>query len=99
MRTEATPEQVQAVEDDIQQIGCRPFINPGVERKVIAVLGALDARKGDLVEHFSAFPGVARVDLISHLWKLASREYHPANTVVDVAGVKVGADEVVVAAG
>lgn len=99
MRTEATPDQVQQVEDEIQRIGCRPFINPGVERKVIAVLGALDARKGDLVEHFSAFPGVARVDLISHLWKLASREYHPADTVVDVAGVKVGGNEVVVAAG
>ncbi len=99
MRTEATPDQVQQVEDEIQRIGCRPFINPGVERKVIAVLGALDARKGDLVEHFSAFPGVSRVDLISHLWKLASREYHPADTVVDVAGVKVGGNEVVVAAG
>ncbi len=99
MRTEATPEQVRQVEDEIQRIGCRPFINPGVERKVIAVLGALDARKGDLVEHFSAFPGVARVDLISHLWKLASREYHPADSVIDVSGVKVGADDVVVAAG
>jgi 3-deoxy-7-phosphoheptulonate synthase len=99
MRTEATPDQVREIENEIQRIGCKPFINPGVERKVIAVLGALDARKGDLVEHFSAFPGVARVDLISHLWKLASREYHPADSVVDVAGVKVGGDEVVVAAG
>ncbi len=99
MRTEATPDQVQQVEDEIQRIGCRPFINPGVERKVIAVLGAIDARKGDLVEHFNAFPGVARVELISHLWKLASREYHPTDSVIEVAGVKIGADEVVVAAG
>ncbi len=99
MRTEATPEQVQEIENEIQRMECKPFINPGVERKVIAVLGALDAKKGDLVEHFSAFPGVARVDLISHLWKLASREYHPADSVVDVAGVKVGGSEVVVAAG
>lgn len=99
MRTEATPEQVQEIEDEIQRIGCRPFINPGVERKVIAVLGAIDARKGDLVEHFSAFPGVARVELISHLWKLASREYHPSDSVIDVAGVDVGAKDVVVAAG
>ena len=63
MRTEATPEQVQEIENEITRIGLRPFINPGVERKVIAVLGALDARKGDLVEHFSVFPGVARVDV------------------------------------
>jgi len=99
MQTQATPEQVRAVEDEIEHIGLRPFINPGVERKVIAVLGALDAKKADLVEHFSSFPGVERVDLISHLWKLASREYHPTDTLVDVAGVKVGGRAVAIAAG
>lgn len=99
MQTQATTEQVQAVEDEIQRIGFRPFINPGVERKVIAVLGGLDAKKADLVEHFYAFPGVDRVDLISHLWKLASREYHPEDSIVDIRGVKVGGRQVVVAAG
>ena len=99
MRTQATPEQTQAVEDEIQRIGLRPFVNPGVERKVIAVLGALDAKKADLVEHFHSFPGVERVDLISHLWKLASREYHPADTVIDVAGVKIGGNQITIAAG
>lgn len=99
MQTQATPEQVKAVEDDIQRIGLRPFINPGVERKVIAVLGGLDAKKADLVEHFYVFPGVDRVELISHLWKLASREYHPEDTIVDIRGVKVGGNQVVVVAG
>ena len=99
MQTSATPEQVQGVEEEIQSLGLRPFINPGVERKVIAVLGALDAKKADLVEHFSSFPGVERVDLISHLWKLASREYHPADTILDVSGIKIGGNQIVVAAG
>lgn len=99
MQTQATPDQVQAVEDEIQRIGLRPFINPGVERKVIAVLGALDAKKADLVEHFYAFPGVNRVELISHLWKLASREYHPDNSVVDINGVRVGGDRIAIVAG
>ncbi len=99
MQTQATPDQVQAVEDEIVRIGLRPFINPGVERKVIAVLGALDAKKADLVEHFYAFPGVNRVELISHLWKLASREYHPDDSVIDINGVKVGGNQVAVAAG
>ena len=99
MRTQAAPEQVQAVEDEIQRLGLKPFVNPGVERKVIAVLGAIDAKKADLVEHFYSFPGVDRVDLITHLWKLASREYHPGDTVVDIAGVKVGGNRIAVAAG
>lgn len=99
MRTSAAPEQVQAVEDEIQRIGLRPFINPGVERKVIAVLGVLDAKKADLVEHFYSFPGVERVDLISHLWKLASRDYHPEDSVIDVAGAKIGGNLLGIAAG
>ena len=99
MQTTATPEQAQAVEDEIQRMGLRPFVNPGVERKVIAVLGALDAKKADLVEHFYSFPGVERVDLISHLWKLASREYHPADSVVQVGGLTIGGKQVVIAAG
>ena len=99
MQTQASPEEVAAVEEEIRRIGLRPFINPGVERKVIAVLGGLDAKKADLVEHFYAFPGVDGVNLISHLWKLASREYHPADTVVDVCGVKIGGNNVAIAAG
>ncbi|MDI6828212.1 MAG: 3-deoxy-7-phosphoheptulonate synthase [Armatimonadota bacterium] len=99
MKTSATPKEIKAVETEISNIGLRPFINPGVERKVIAVLGALDAKKADLVEHFSSFPGVERVELISHLWKLASREYHPADTIIDVRGIKIGSKQVVIAAG
>lgn len=99
MQTTATPDQAQAVQDEIQRMGLRPFVNPGVERKVIAVLGALDAKKADLVEHFYSFPGVDRVDLISHLWKLASREYHPSDSIVQVGELEVGAKQVVVAAG
>jgi 3-deoxy-7-phosphoheptulonate synthase len=99
MDTQATEEQVESVQQEIRRIGFRPFMNPGVERKVIAVLGELDVRKADLVEHFQVMPGVARVDLISDLWKLASRQYRPQGTVVEVGDVKIGASEVVVAAG
>ncbi|MHB0998164.1 MAG: 3-deoxy-7-phosphoheptulonate synthase [Armatimonadota bacterium] len=99
MQTQAAPDHVQAVEDEIIRIGLRPFMNPGVERKVIAVLGALDAKKADLVEHFYSFPGVERVDLISHLWKLASREYHPADSVVEVGDVQIGGNQITIAAG
>ncbi len=99
MDTAASEEQVDSVQQDIKRIGFRPFMNPGVERKVIAVLGELDVRKADLVEHFQAMPGVARVELISDLWKLASRSYHPQRTVVHIGDVTVGADEVVVVAG
>ncbi len=99
MHTSATPDEVQSVQQEIRKIGFRPFMNPGVERKVIAVLGELDVHKADLVEHFEVMPGVARVELISDLWKLASRSYHPQGSVVRVGNVTIGGDEVIVAAG
>jgi len=99
MDTSATPDEVESVQQEIKKIGFRPFMNPGVERKVIAVLGELDVRKADLVEHFQVMPGVARVELISDLWKLASRSYHPQGSVVTIGDVSVGAQEVVVVAG
>jgi 3-deoxy-7-phosphoheptulonate synthase len=99
MRLNAEPEEVQHVEQEIEQIGLRPFINPGVERKVIAVLGEIDVRKADLVEHFATMRGVDRVELISQLWKLASRLCHPEDTIVNAAGVKIGSGQVIVAAG
>lgn len=99
MGPRATEEQVESVQHEISRIGFRPFMNPGVERKVIAVLGELDVRKADLVEHFQVMPGVARVELISDLWKLASRQYHPEDSVVRVRDIEIGAREIVVAAG
>jgi len=99
MSTDATESEVASVQSEIKKIGFRPFMNPGVERKVIAVLGELDVRKADLVEHFQAMRGVSRVELISDLWKLASRSYHPANTVVKVGDVEIGGNALVVAAG
>ena len=99
MSPQATKEEIEAVRAGITKIGFRPFMNRGVERKVIAVLGELDVRKADLVDQFQAMHGVARVELISELWKLASRTYHPQPSVIDVRGVKIGAEDVVVAAG
>ncbi len=99
MDPRATGEEVESVKTEIETIGFRPFMNPGVERTVIAVLGELDVRKADLVDHFEAMPGVARVNLISDLWKLASRSYHPEASVVKIGDVTVGAQQVVVVAG
>jgi 3-deoxy-7-phosphoheptulonate synthase len=99
MDPSASEDEVNSVQQEIKSIGFRPFMNPGVERKVIAVLGELDVRKADLVDHFQAMSGVARVELISDLWKLASRSYHPQGTVVRIGDVTVGGQEVVVVAG
>jgi 3-deoxy-7-phosphoheptulonate synthase len=90
---------LEAIIDAVQQQGFTPFVNPGVERKVIAVLGVGDSLKGSLVGKFEAFDGVDRVQMISEPYKLSSRNYHPENTVIDINGVKIGGAEVVVIGG
>jgi 3-deoxy-7-phosphoheptulonate synthase len=99
MQQGAAPEQVEAVIDAVQQQGLTPFVNPGVERKVIAVLGVVDSMKVSLVDKFESFEGVDRVQLISEPYKLSSRNYHPEGTVIDVNGVKIGGPEVVIIGG
>jgi 3-deoxy-7-phosphoheptulonate synthase len=99
MDLDASPEQVREVEQEIERVGLRPFMNPGVERKVIAVLGEVDVHKADLVEHFSTMDGVSRVDVISDLWKLASKSYRPEGSTVRVRDVVIGGNRIVVMAG
>jgi len=54
MQAGAPEEQVDAVIQAVERAGFRPFVNPGVERKVIALLGAVDAEKAELRELLAA---------------------------------------------
>lgn len=99
MRTDARPEEVDRIVELVEQAGFTAFINPGVERKVIALLGAVDAEKSQLADRFSIMPGVERVTPISEPYKLAAREAHPADSVVMVGGVPIGGKAITVIAG
>jgi 3-deoxy-7-phosphoheptulonate synthase len=90
---------VDRVVEEIQSVGLTPFINPGVERKVIAVLGAIDREKLNLQDRFQNLEGVERVQLISEPYKLSSRGYHHPDTQVRVGDALFGGPDVVVIAG
>ena len=99
MEAGTSPEAIQAVNDAVTHEGLTPFENPGVERKVIAVLGVIDAQKLRLMDRFQNMAGVERVALISEPYKLPSRHYHPKGTVFDVEGVSVGGPQLAIIAG
>jgi 3-deoxy-7-phosphoheptulonate synthase len=99
MQAGAPESEVEAVIQAVESAGFRPWVNPGVERKVIALLGAVDAEKAELIDHFSALPGVERVTLISEPYKLASRRTHPDQTVIQVGPVSIGGTQLAVIAG
>jgi 3-deoxy-7-phosphoheptulonate synthase len=99
MEQGAEPHKVEAVINAVQQQGLTPFVNPGVERKVIAVLGLVDSQKVTLVDRFESLEGVERVTLISEPYKLSSRSYHHEDTVIEIGGARIGGEEIVVIAG
>ena len=53
MQVGAADKDVQGVVRQVKEAGFRPFINPGVERKVIAVLGEVTISKYELVDVFA----------------------------------------------
>ncbi len=99
MQAGAPEPDVDAVIKAVEEAGFRAWVNPGVERKVIALLGAMDAEKAELVDHFSALPGVERVTLISEPYKLASRRTHPDPTLIEVGPVTIGGTQLAIIAG
>ncbi len=99
MEEGASEEAVSQILAAVEAEGLRPFINPGVERKVIAIIGVVNAEKMALADKFASFSGVERVALVSEPYKLVSRAHHPAGSVFTIRGVAIGAQELCVIAG
>ena len=99
MAVGATEEQIQHVIDRIKECGFQAHLSRGEERTVIGVVGKGERHRSEL-EPLRAAPGVEELILISHPFKLASRNFNPQGSVIDLGkGVSVGGPEVVVAAG
>jgi 3-deoxy-7-phosphoheptulonate synthase len=96
MSHQATENEVGTVIDRIAEIGLRPEVSRGEERTIIGVIGT-DAYAHR--ESFSHLPGIQEIVQITKPFKLASREWQPRDTAVDVGGVRIGGPEVVVMAG
>ncbi len=96
MRTDSTPEEVDAVSQRIVERGFRPELSSGEQRTVIGVLGSPFP---ELRNELSTLPGVSEVVPISKPYKLTSREFKPENSTVAVGDVVVGGEDLVVMAG
>ncbi len=96
MSHQAEPAQVEAVADKIREVGLRPEVSVGEDRAVIGVIGS---NAYAYREAFAHLPGIQEIVQITKPFKLASREFQARDTVVDVGGVLVGGDQVVMMAG
>jgi len=96
LKPEATEAQIKHIVSKVKSIGLKPMISRGVERTIIGVIGEEDLLR---VQPLEVFPGVEKVMPILAPYKLVSREFKPADTVVDVDGVKIGGKKLAVLAG
>ncbi len=96
MKLEATRAQIANVTARIEQLGGRAHISEGQERTIIGVIG--NGRTIDR-EQLERMDGVVRIVPVLQPFKLASREFHPQDTVVPVNGVTVGGKRLLVMAG
>lgn len=96
MRKNATREQVTAVQERIHELGFRPHLSLGQERTIIGVIG--DERPVN-EGVFRTLDGVEKVVRVLTPYKLASRDFHPHDTVVPINGISIGDRRVIVMAG
>jgi 3-deoxy-7-phosphoheptulonate synthase len=63
------------------------------------IIGAIGETHSIPMERFEGLDGVDMVQRITQPYKLASRQFHPENTVLSLDGFTVGGDEIAVIAG
>ncbi len=96
MKQGATQAQITNVTARIEQWGCQAHISEGEERTIIGIIGNGRPLDREPIERLS---GVERTVPILRPFKLASRDFHPKDTVINLNGVSIGADQIIVMAG
>ncbi|MBU2227172.1 MAG: 3-deoxy-7-phosphoheptulonate synthase [Proteobacteria bacterium] len=97
MKKNATQEQIDHVTEWIKSVGYHPHLSQGVERTLIGAIG--DDRGRAQLKSASFLPGVEKIMPILKPYKLASREFQEADTIVRVGEVRIGGGEFTVIAG
>ena len=96
MNAEASQEDIEGVIHAIEEKGLEAKVMEGARQKIVGVIGDKTLLAATPLD---AMRGVETTVAISKSYKLASREFHPAPSVIDVAGVQIGSGNPVVMAG
>ena len=96
MKPNATKENIHGMVKHLEKVGLKAHLSTGEDCTIIGVIG--DRKKIAGLE-VGMMDGVEKTVRITEKYKLVSRNFHPEDTIVDVAGVKVGGNAIVVMAG
>jgi 3-deoxy-7-phosphoheptulonate synthase len=96
MEKRATEKQIEHVIKSLNSFGFDVHRSTGESQ---TVLGAIGVKPEFDIRQVQVLPGVAQVYRITEPFKLASRAFHPEDSVIEFGKVKVGGKSVVVMAG
>jgi len=96
LRRDITPEQLDHLVERVAELGFQTHISRGEHKTIVGIIG--DDNKPQ-AETLAAIPGVESVLRVTKPYNLASREMHPADTIVEVRHVKVGGGHLAMIAG
>jgi 3-deoxy-7-phosphoheptulonate synthase len=97
MKIKASAKEISDVIARIKGDGYEAHLSEGEERTIIGVVGESPTPLKE--ENYSTMEGVEKVVRISAPYKLASRHFHPADSVVPLNGSQMGGKKVLVIAG
>jgi 3-deoxy-7-phosphoheptulonate synthase len=96
MKYGSTTAQIANVTSRVEQMGCQVHLSQGEERTIIGVIGNGRPIDREQIERMS---GVERTVPVLRPFKLASREFHPQDTVFPINSVSIGGEQVIVMGG
>ncbi|MCR8644833.1 3-deoxy-7-phosphoheptulonate synthase [Paenibacillus sp. N1-5-1-14] len=88
--------RVQELVQFIEKQGAEAHVSRGEGRTVIGIIGQVGSKLADQLRQMK---GVEQVVKISKSYKMASREFHPADTIIRIKGVEIGSENLVVMGG
>ncbi|MGQ9787590.1 MAG: 3-deoxy-7-phosphoheptulonate synthase, partial [Anaerolineae bacterium] len=96
MRMGATQQEIENVVARVHELGFRTHLSQGEERTIIGVIG--DERPVDK-DSLARMQGVERIVPILRPFKLASRDFQPHDTIIEIAGHPIGGKRLTIIAG
>ncbi len=96
MSVESTEKDIDGVLKRLDELGFKGSLSRGEERTVVGVVGKVYP---ELADELAVLDGVVDVVPVSRPYKLASREFRPQDTVIQVGDVVIGGGNTVMIAG
>ncbi|HHY91465.1 MAG TPA: 3-deoxy-7-phosphoheptulonate synthase [Clostridiales bacterium] len=96
MKPKASEEAIMEIKSKLEDLGYKVHVSKGETHCILGLIG--DTSRID-ISRIEANEHVDKVLRVQSPFKLASRAFHPDDTVIQVNGVKIGGEEKVVIAG